>query len=142
MRSRITVITLGVENLERSVQFYRDGLGLPTEGIIGQEFEYGAVAFFNLQLPPMRSIKLWSKPKMRAPLLLNRLTTHFGAVMPVISKTPTGICGKWCGIHSFCRTIEAEIVAQRPNKPHNTSMASFVNRAHGRATVTCRYRWR
>lgn len=49
MKPRITVITLGVQDLERSVQFYRDGLGLPTEGIIGQEFEYGAVAFFNLQ---------------------------------------------------------------------------------------------
>ena len=29
--------------------FYRDGLGLPTKGIIGTEFEHGAVAFFDLQ---------------------------------------------------------------------------------------------
>ena len=49
MKPRITVITLGVEDLERSVAFYRDGLGLPTKGIMGQEFEYGAVAFFDLQ---------------------------------------------------------------------------------------------
>ena len=49
MRPRITLITLGVDDLERSVRFYRDGLGLPTQGIIGTEFEYGAVAFFNLQ---------------------------------------------------------------------------------------------
>lgn len=49
MKPRITVITVGVENLERSLRFYRDGLGLPTQGIIGQEFEYGAVAFFDLQ---------------------------------------------------------------------------------------------
>ncbi len=28
--------------------FYRDGLGLPTEGIVGQEFDHGAVAFFKL----------------------------------------------------------------------------------------------
>ena len=27
----------------------RIGLGLPTEGIVGQEFEHGAVAFFDLQ---------------------------------------------------------------------------------------------
>jgi catechol 2,3-dioxygenase-like lactoylglutathione lyase family enzyme len=40
---------LGVDDLERSLTFYRDGLGLPTEGIVGQEFEYGAVAFFNMQ---------------------------------------------------------------------------------------------
>ena len=49
MKQRLTVITLGVQDLERARRFYRDGLGLPTEGIIGTEFEYGAVAFFELQ---------------------------------------------------------------------------------------------
>ena len=49
MQPRITVITLGVEDLERAVAFYRDGLGLPTQGIVGKEFENGAVAFFDLQ---------------------------------------------------------------------------------------------
>ena len=48
MKPRISVLTLGVENLERSLAFYRDGLGLPTEGIIGTEFAHGAVAFFDL----------------------------------------------------------------------------------------------
>ncbi|MBI3004827.1 MAG: VOC family protein [Ignavibacteriales bacterium] len=49
MKPRITVLTLGVDNLERSLKFYRDGLGLTTQGIIGKEFEYGAVVFFDLQ---------------------------------------------------------------------------------------------
>lgn len=49
MKPRITVLTLGVDDLERALVFYRDGLGLPTQGIIGQEFEHGAVAFFDLQ---------------------------------------------------------------------------------------------
>src|SRR5205809_4632667 len=49
MKPRITVLTLGVDDLERSLKFYRDGLGLPTEGIVGTEFEHGAVAFFELQ---------------------------------------------------------------------------------------------
>lgn len=49
MKPRITVLTLGVDDLERSLKFYRDGLGLSTEGIIGKEFEHGAVAFFDLQ---------------------------------------------------------------------------------------------
>lgn len=49
MQPRITVITLGVEDLDRAVAFYRDGLGLPTKGVIGREFENGAVAFFDLQ---------------------------------------------------------------------------------------------
>lgn len=49
MKPRITLITLGVDDLEAAVRFYRDGLGLATEGIIGKEFEHGAVAFFELQ---------------------------------------------------------------------------------------------
>ena len=49
MTPRITGITLGVDNLERSLKFYRDGLGFPTQGIVGTEFEHGAVAFFDLQ---------------------------------------------------------------------------------------------
>lgn len=49
MKPRITVITLGVDNLKKSFAFYRDGLGLPTRGIVGWEFEHGAVAFFELQ---------------------------------------------------------------------------------------------
>ncbi|MCL1633092.1 VOC family protein [Luteimonas sp. SX5] len=49
MKPRITVLTLGVDDLERSLAFYRDGLGLKTEGIVGTEFENGAVAFFELE---------------------------------------------------------------------------------------------
>lgn len=49
MKPRVTVITLCVDDLERSLAFYRDGLGLNTEGVIGKEFEHGAVAFFDLQ---------------------------------------------------------------------------------------------
>ena len=49
MKQRITLITLGVDDLETSLSFYRDGLGLATEGIVGTEFEHGAVAFFDLQ---------------------------------------------------------------------------------------------
>lgn len=49
MKPRITVITIGVDDLERSLHFYRDGLGLTTDGIVGAEFEYGAVVFIELQ---------------------------------------------------------------------------------------------
>jgi catechol 2,3-dioxygenase-like lactoylglutathione lyase family enzyme len=49
MKPRITLLTLGVGDLEQAVRFYRDGLGLKTEGIVGAEFDYGAVAFFDLQ---------------------------------------------------------------------------------------------
>lgn len=49
MKSRISLITLGVDDLEVSLRFYRDGLGLATQGIMGTEFENGSVAFFDLQ---------------------------------------------------------------------------------------------
>jgi len=48
MKPYITVLTLGVDDLERSLSFYRDGLGLPTDGIIGREFEDGAAVFIAL----------------------------------------------------------------------------------------------
>jgi len=48
LKPRISVITLGVDDLEKAVRFYQDGLGLPSEGIVGKEFEHGAVAFFDL----------------------------------------------------------------------------------------------
>ncbi|WP_010268449.1 VOC family protein [Paenibacillus senegalensis] len=59
MKPRITVITIGVDDLDRSLAFYRDGLGFPTEGIVGQEFEHGAVAFFDLQ-PGLR-LAIWKR---------------------------------------------------------------------------------
>jgi hypothetical protein len=49
MKPRVSVLTLGVDDLERSLEFYRDGLGFATTGIVGQEFEHGAVVFFDLQ---------------------------------------------------------------------------------------------
>lgn len=59
MKPAITVITLGVDSLERSLQFYRDGLGFETEGIVGQEFEHGAVVF--IQLASGLKLALWPR---------------------------------------------------------------------------------
>ena len=39
MKPRITLVTIGVDDLERSLRFYRDGMGLKTEGIVGKKFE-------------------------------------------------------------------------------------------------------
>lgn len=59
MKPAITVITLGVDDLERSLQFYRDGLGFETEGIVGQAFEHGAVVF--IQLSSALKLALWPR---------------------------------------------------------------------------------
>ena len=43
MKPKISLITLGVNDLQRSVRFYRDGLGWPLEG------DADNVAFFRLE---------------------------------------------------------------------------------------------
>ncbi len=48
MKPRIKVITLAVSDMKSSLAFYRDGMGLPTEGIVGTEFDDGAVVFFTM----------------------------------------------------------------------------------------------
>ena len=64
MKPAITVLTLGVSDLPKSVAFYRDGLGWPTQGIIGSEFENGAVAFFNLH--GGLKLALWPRKSLAA----------------------------------------------------------------------------
>ncbi len=64
MKPRITVLTIGVDNLEKSYAFYHNGLGLASKGIVGKEFEHGAIAFFDLEngitlaLYPRKSLAL------------------------------------------------------------------------------------
>lgn len=49
MKPRITVITIGVNDLEKALRFYRDGLDFSSDGIVGEEFEHGAVVFIQLE---------------------------------------------------------------------------------------------
>ena len=64
MNPHITLLTLGVDDLERAVAFYRDGLGFSTKGIVGAEFENGAVAFFNLKSG--LKLALWPRKSLAA----------------------------------------------------------------------------
>jgi catechol 2,3-dioxygenase-like lactoylglutathione lyase family enzyme len=132
MEPRITLLTLGVADLERSICFYRDGLGLPTEGIIGREFEHGAVAFFPLA--GGLKLALWAQADLAFDTGLPQVPispTSFAlahnvrsreevdgvmaaaggagativrstAGMPGIFRTRTGICGRWRGIPRCC----------------------------------------
>ncbi|MBX6332047.1 MAG: VOC family protein [Gemmatimonadaceae bacterium] len=78
MHPRLTVLTLGVDDLERAVAFYRDGLGFATEGIVGREFPFGAVAFFDLQ-PGLR-LALWP-----------RASIAHDTGLPVSPRSPTDV---------------------------------------------------
>ena len=54
LKARVHIITLGVDDLERALAFYREGLGLPSRGITATEFvgdeenPAGAIAMFTL----------------------------------------------------------------------------------------------
>jgi catechol 2,3-dioxygenase-like lactoylglutathione lyase family enzyme len=87
MKPRITVITVGVDDLKQSLAFYRDGLGLLTQGIIGEEFEHGAVAFFDLQ--PGLKFAIWSRNDIAHDVSIpktNRSPTEFTIGHNVRSK--------------------------------------------------------
>ena len=87
MKARITLLTLGVDDLERAVRFYRDGLGLKTEGIVGTQFEHGAVAFFDLQAG--LKLALWPRKSLAhdAGIAVSaRSTTEFSIGHNVSSK--------------------------------------------------------
>jgi catechol 2,3-dioxygenase-like lactoylglutathione lyase family enzyme len=79
MKPRIAFITLGVDDLPRAVAFYRDGLGLPTQGIVGEQFESGAVAFFVLE-NGLR-LALWPRASLAK-----------DSGLPVGVRSPTEIC--------------------------------------------------
>lgn len=79
MKPHVTLITLAVDDLERAVRFYRDGLGLATPGIVGQEFAHGAVAFFELQ-PGLR-LALWP-----------RASLSHDSGLPVGPRSSTEVC--------------------------------------------------
>ncbi len=103
------MITLGVDDLERSVAFYRDGMGLPTEGVIGEEFEYGAVAFFDLQ--PGLKLAVWPR---------SSLSRDCG--LPVSPPSATDICLA----HNVSSKAEVdEVVAQA-----KAAGATIVKPAH------------
>ena len=92
MKPRITLITLGVDDLERAIGFYR-GLGLSTEGVVGAQFEHGAVAFFDLQ------------PGLRMALWPRRSLAH-DSRLPVGAKSST----EFCLAHNVASKAEVDAV--------------------------------
>jgi uncharacterized glyoxalase superfamily protein PhnB len=48
MKQRMNLLTLGVADLAKSMKFYQDGLGWQTQGVVGEEYENGAVVLFEL----------------------------------------------------------------------------------------------
>lgn len=81
MQPRVSLITLGVDDLDRAVKFYAEGMGLQTEGIVGREFAFGAVAFFELQ--EGLKLALWPRES-----LAHDTGLAAGTPMPPTSRLP------------------------------------------------------
>jgi uncharacterized protein len=96
MKPRVTLITVGVDDLERAVNFYRDGLGFKSDGIVGKQFEHGAVAFFELQA----GLRLATWPR-------DSLAHDTG--LPVTSPSPT----EFSLGHNVSSKEEADAVMKR-----------------------------
>ena len=88
MKPRINVITLAVTDLDKSFEFYNQGLGWESEGIVGKEIENGAVAFFTLSNGLI--LALWPKDSMLKDAKLNETSgdymTNFSLGYNVNSK--------------------------------------------------------
>ena len=78
MKPRIKILTLAVTDLHRSLAFYRDGLGLRTQGITGQQFEDGAVVFFRLEGDMM--LALWPVGSLAKDVKIEATKARLGAV--------------------------------------------------------------
>ena len=109
MKPRITLITLGVDDLERSLAFNRDGLALATEGIVGTRFEHGAVAFFDLQ--PGLKLAIWP-----------RKSIGHDSGLPVGGPTPT----EFTIGHNVSSKAEVDAVMEQARK----AGAAIVKPAH------------
>ena len=93
MRAKINFITLAVDDLDRSVAFYRDGLGWQTEGVVGQEFHDeltgadGTIAFFTLETGLLLGLYERANLAMDAGLPLGPpSTTEFSLGIPAGSQ--------------------------------------------------------
>ena len=109
MKPHVTVITLGVDDLERAFRFYSEGLGLVSEGIVGTEFEYGAVAFFDLG--PGQKLALWPR----------RSLAHDSG-LPLTPPSPT----EFSLGHNVASRVEVDAVMQQAA----TAGAHIVKSAH------------
>jgi uncharacterized protein len=99
MQPRVTLITLAVDDLQRALRFYRDGLGLPSAGILGEEFEHGAVAFFDLAL----GLKLAVWP---------RSSLAHDTCLPVTPRSAT----EFCLAHNVASREEVDAVMEEARR--------------------------
>ncbi len=70
MQPRVSIVTLGVADLERSYRFYKDGLGLPTTGSPESGIIFFQTQGVTLALYPYEDLALdigpdWNEPRSK-----------------------------------------------------------------------------
>lgn len=93
MEPKIFFITLAVDDLEKSLTFYRDGLGWSTDGIVGREFHDditgadGTIAFFKLENGLLLGLYERKNLALDAQIALNsKSAIEFSLGYPAVSK--------------------------------------------------------
>ena len=93
MPPKFNFITFGVDDLQRSLSFYQDGLGWKTDGIVGQEFHDevtgadGTIVFFTFDNGIM--LGLYEKHNLAKDAqvkVASRSSTEFSIGYPAKSK--------------------------------------------------------
>ena len=67
MEPRISIITLGVKDMARSIRFYREGLGLPTDAKNDAKIAFFGTAGTRLALYPLADLALDIAPTVALP---------------------------------------------------------------------------
>jgi len=75
----ISFITLAFADLETALRFYRVGLGWPTKGIVGQQYEHGDVVFFTMTNGLI--LALWPASHLQQDTGVGQVTWRNNAVM-------------------------------------------------------------
>jgi predicted lactoylglutathione lyase len=78
LKPRINIITVAVDDLGRSLEFYRDGLQLPTEGIVdtADHVAFALQGGLSFVLYPRAALALDAKEKESAPSSAEFILTH------------------------------------------------------------------
>ena len=127
MKQRINLLTIGVSDLKKAMKFYQDGFGWKTQGIVGTEYENGAVVLFELDngrmlcLYERKNLALDSKLKLQPKSATEFSIGYFvnsdkevDAIMKQAQKAGAKITKSaqkafWGGYHGYFQDIDGHL---------------------------------
>ncbi|HVX00306.1 MAG TPA: VOC family protein [Candidatus Babeliaceae bacterium] len=127
MEQRLNILTLGVKDLKRSMEFYRKGMGWRTQGLVGTEYEHGAIVLFELANGQMLSLyerknlawdsKVELQPVSATEFSIGYFVNSDGEVDAILEQasaagakiTKQGQKAFWGGYHGYFQDIDGHL---------------------------------